>query len=204
MQALRHRAGLSFGQLFGGQGDAGDFGAVIAGQCERHAAPAAADVQYLQPGAVEFQLGGDQALFGDLRLLQRFVPGGEIGAGILPVAVEEEGVEPAVEVVMMRDVALGAGGGVELGDAAGEAGECVAQAQDAVAALGVVQHQHVEHVVNRAADWAEAAVHVGFADGQCRVEGEVAEGGTVAQRDRGGGAGATLVGGGGAVGPGHT
>ena len=89
LQAFGDRAGLGFRQLLGGQSDTGDLGAIVARQGECHAAPAAADVQHFQVGAVEFQLGGDVALLGDLRLFQGFFPSREIGAGILPVAVEE-------------------------------------------------------------------------------------------------------------------
>jgi hypothetical protein len=54
------------------------------------------------------------ALLGCLRLLKRHPFLLEIGAGILPVAVEEQVVEVAIEVVMVFDVALGAGPRIEL------------------------------------------------------------------------------------------
>ena len=70
--------------------DAGDAGAEFPRQRQRHAAPAAADVEHRQIRPVELQLGGDMALLGDLRLFQRLVAAREIGAGILPVAVQEQ------------------------------------------------------------------------------------------------------------------
>ena len=51
------------------------------------------------------QLGGEMALLGELRVVERLVRVLEIGAAILPVGVEEQRVEPPVEIVVMRDVA---------------------------------------------------------------------------------------------------
>ena len=76
------------------------------------------------------------ALLGDLRLLQRLVAAREIGAGVLPVAIEEQAVEPAVQVVVVRHVALRARRRVVLVDAALQPAECRAQASDRMA-LGV-------------------------------------------------------------------
>ena len=45
------------------------------------------------------------ALLGELGVVERLVGRLEIGAGVLPVGVEEQRIEPAVEIVMMRDVA---------------------------------------------------------------------------------------------------
>ena len=54
---------------------------------------------------VEQQLGGEMALLGELRLFERLALVLEIGAGILPVGVEEEAVEPLVVIVVPGDVA---------------------------------------------------------------------------------------------------
>ena len=70
------------------------------GEIERKSAPAGADVEDLHAGC-EHELGGEVALLGGLRLLERHVRLLEIGAGILAVAVEEELVEAAVEVVVV-------------------------------------------------------------------------------------------------------
>ena len=71
----------------------------------------------VQVRPIEAQLGGDVPLLGGLRLLQRLVAAREVGAGVLPVAVEEQAVEPAVQIVVVRDVALRAGGRIVLVDA---------------------------------------------------------------------------------------
>ena len=60
------------------------------------------------------------ALLGELRLVERLIGRLEIGAGILPVGVEEERVEPAVEIVVVRDVAPRAAARIELLQVAGE------------------------------------------------------------------------------------
>ena len=54
------------------------------------------------------------ALLGELGVVERLVGRLEIGAAVLPVGVEEERIEPAVEIVVMRDVAPRAFGGIEL------------------------------------------------------------------------------------------
>ena len=41
---------------------------------------------------------------GQLRVVERLIGVFEIGAAVLPVGIEEQRIEPAVEVVMMRDV----------------------------------------------------------------------------------------------------
>ena len=66
----------------------------------------------------EIELGGEVALLGGLRLLERHALLLEISAGILPVAVEEQLVETVIEIVMVLDVALGAAGRVVLAQAA--------------------------------------------------------------------------------------
>ena len=128
-EALGLGAGARLGELLGRQRDAGDAGAVIARQRQRHAAPAAADIEHGQIGPVEQQLGGDVALLRRLRLVDRLVAAREIGAGILPVAIEEEAVEPAVQVVVVRRVAPRAARGVELRDATHRDVEALAQRQ---------------------------------------------------------------------------
>ncbi len=44
-------------------------------------------------------------LLGELGVVERLIRPFEIGAAILPVGVEEEGIEPSVEIVMMRNIA---------------------------------------------------------------------------------------------------
>ena len=50
------------------------------------------------------QLGGEVAFLGELRVVERLLGMLEIGAAVLPVGVEEERIEPPVEIVVMRDV----------------------------------------------------------------------------------------------------
>ena len=116
-QPLGRGARPRLGQLLGREGDAGDARAMLARQGQRQPAPAAADVQHVQVRPVQAQLGGDVPLLGGLRLLQRLVAAREIGAGVLPVAVQEQAVEAAVQIVVMRHVALRAGRRVVLVDA---------------------------------------------------------------------------------------
>ena len=88
-----------------GQGDAGDVGLADIGQIEAEPAPARADVEHLEAGPQQ-ELCRDMALLVGLRLLDAGVELGEIRAGILAVAVEEEVEEIVAEVVVVGDVEL--------------------------------------------------------------------------------------------------
>ena len=76
-------------QLVLRQGDAEHVDARDLVQIERHAAPAAADVEHALAG-LERELGGDMRLLVGLGLLQAVAGVGEIGAAILQVVIEEE------------------------------------------------------------------------------------------------------------------
>ena len=150
---------------------------MIARQRQRQAAPAAADVQHRQVRPVEAELRGDVPLLGDLRLFQRLVAVREVGAGVLPVAIEEQAVEPAVQVVVVRDVAPRAVRRVVLVDAAPDDAEGGAQPGDRMA-RGVrhhVEREHLDHVVDAAAVRDQATVHVGLADRERRVQHQPAD-----------------------------
>ena len=71
---------------------------------QAHAAPSRADVENLQTLAVHDQLGCDVTLLGHLRLFEIHGRILEIGAGILPVGIEEQVVEFTRQIVMMLDV----------------------------------------------------------------------------------------------------
>ena len=159
------------GVLFLGEGDAGHVDAELLGEVQAHAAPARADVEHLLAG-LQQQLGGDVALLVELGLLERLLAGLEVGAGILPVAVEEEIVELAVEVVVMGDVALRPA-----------RSDCTARAQRSQrcraydhCTVGVassaddVAAEQIEQVVDVAVLDGELAVHVGFAQRQPRPQ----------------------------------
>ena len=60
----------------------------MTGQIERHAAPARADVESRLAGLDE-QFRCDMPFLGELRLVEGHVRPLEIGAGILPVVIEE-------------------------------------------------------------------------------------------------------------------
>ena len=83
------------------QRDAGDLDVAVLGEIEAEPAPAGADVEH-PLSRLERELGGDVALLGELRVLQRRDAVLEVGAGILQVVVEEERIEPPVEIVVVR------------------------------------------------------------------------------------------------------
>ena len=92
-------------QLLLGQGDACDMNVEVLREVDRHAAPAAADVEHALAG-LQVKLGGDMAKLVLLGFLDRVRGRAEIGAGIIHAAVEEEAVELIRQVVVMRHIAL--------------------------------------------------------------------------------------------------
>ena len=74
------------------------------GEVKAEPAPAGADVEHGLAG-LQPELGGDMALLGGLRLVERHVRLLEIGAGILHVLVEEEPVEVTRQIIVTLHVA---------------------------------------------------------------------------------------------------
>ena len=204
-QTLSRGAVACLGQLLGGQRDAGDARAVIARQGQCQAAPAAADIKHRQVRAGQAKLGGEVALLGRLRFLQRLVAAAEIGAGVLPVAIEEQAVQPATEVVVVRHVAERPRRRIVLVDATLQQAQCRSQPSDrqAVGIRREVADQHVEHVVDAARVGRQRAVHVALADRERRVQHQPAHRGAGVDGDaafRSGPAGVTVQS---SVGPAH-
>src|SRR5262245_21000286 len=107
------------------------------------------------------------ALLRELGIIERLVGGLEIGAAVLPVGVEEQRVELAVEIVVVRDVAPRARARIELPDAAREvAGEASQSRPRRKAAVAMLTEQDRKHVRDRALLDHDTAVHVGFAESQ--------------------------------------
>ncbi len=104
LQTLRMGAVGGDAVLFGRQRDALHVDVEGLRQIEAEPAPAGADVEHRLAG-LQPELGGDVALLGGLRLVERHVGLLEIGAGILHVLVEEEPVEVARQVVVALHVA---------------------------------------------------------------------------------------------------
>ena len=86
------------------QRDAGDARRGQLGEILRKTAPAAPDVEHAL-ARLDQKLRRQMAFLGELGIVERLARCLEVAAAILPVGVEEEGIEPAVEIVMMRDVA---------------------------------------------------------------------------------------------------
>src|SRR5688572_28732721 len=108
LRAFLRELQLSYGQRHAVHGAAG-----CARQIEAEATPTGTDIQYPVPVA-DSKLGGEMPLLGDLRLLQVHTPVGEIRAGVLPVAVEEQIVDRAVDIVVVGNVVARAARRIEL------------------------------------------------------------------------------------------
>ena len=171
--------------LLDGKGKAGDLDIAFLGEIEREPAPAAADIEDALSG-LEQQLGGEMALLVELRRLEIVVGPAEIGAGILPVLVEEELVEPLREVIVMGDVLARAMHRIVLLQPAQELAEPGIEGAQRVDRRALhVPRGEVDEIVDRPAVLdRQRAVHIGLADMEPRVEEELAAEGAVVQPDR--------------------
>ena len=123
---------------------------------------------------VDQQLGGDVALFRQLRLFEALARMLEIGAGILPVGVQKEFVEPMVQIVMARDIAPRPGSIVALVEVTQRYPKLVQVDQPPrAAAQQQVAFAQLDHIVEIAVSDLEPSVHVEFAERQGRIEHEL-------------------------------
>ena len=134
LQSFGGGARRRFLKLLGRQRDAGHARAVVPCQRQREPAPAASDIQHREIRTIETELGGDVPLLRDLRFFQRFVAAPEVGARVLPVAIQEQAVQPSVQVVVVRDVAPCAAGAVQLVEASPRQSHGRRSSQDRMAA----------------------------------------------------------------------
>ena len=133
---------------------------------------------------VDEQLGGEMALLGQLGLFQRLPLALEIGAGILPIRVEEEPIEPSVEIVMPGDVAPGVLAIVALMEAAQRDARVVEHRDPAQAGVRTKVHRaEREKVIEVAVRQLDAAVHVEFPERELGIERQLAFGGAVGDPD---------------------
>ena len=171
-------------QLLRRERDAEDLRAGRLCKVQRQAAPAAADIQDSESRTVEFQLGRDVQFLVELRLFQGRGRCRVVAAGVLPVRVEKEVVQPARQVVVVMHVPARPLHRVVRHQPAQPAFRDVQPLEDAVA----FQMAHVvdgddEQSLQIACLDQQAAVHVGFAEGQFRIEQQLALGRPVGQPD---------------------
>src|SRR3984893_407126 len=136
------------------------------------------------------------ALLRDLRVVQRHALVLEISARILPVGVEEERIEPAVEVVVMMNILARASARIELCGAAAEIARGSNGERGKRRRGRVLRFDEIEKIGERALGDAEALVHIGFAEPEIGIgqnpqqRGRAVEGdgnwfaGSVADRER--------------------
>jgi hypothetical protein len=138
-------------------------------EIEREPAPAAADVEHARPRR-ESQLGGEVTLLGELGVVERGRGRLEIAAAVLAVGVEKQRIELLVEIIVMRDVALGAAAQIELLEPPPDEPRPVERMGPAQRVAVARPHRHREQVGDRALLDHEGAVHVGFAELELGLE----------------------------------
>ena len=100
-------------QLLGRERNAGHSRTAHLGEIECQAAPAGTDIKYAVVRSNE-QLGGQVAFLRQLRVVERLIGALEICAAVLPVGIEEQGIEARIEIIMVRDVLARAPRRIEL------------------------------------------------------------------------------------------
>ena len=163
------RALLRARELLLRERDAGHLRAGNLGEIEREPAPAAADIEHLGAG-FDPKLRGEVAPLGELCVVERLVRRLEIGAAILLVGIEEEFVEPAVEVVVMRDIAPRPGPRIELLHAPEQVAPEPRRQRPSRRGDVLLPQQDCQHVRDRALLDDERAVHIGFAQPELGIE----------------------------------
>jgi hypothetical protein len=147
-----------------GEGEAGDVAVAFSREVEREAAPARPDVEHLVAGPQQ-ELGRNMPFLVALGGVEVVVGRAEVGARILPVAVEEELVELVRQIVVVSNVAAGSRHRIVLVEASHQAPGRVAQSQQRrMRQCDVVRHQQVDKVVKRPFLDRQGAVHIGLAD----------------------------------------
>ena len=168
-------------QLFFAERNAGYIRTGAFGNIHRHAAPAGADFQHAL-ARLGHQLGGYVPFFRDLRFIETDAGRIEIGAGILPVLIEEKIEQLGAQIVMMSDVALvvvdrqmhlDAGG-----DDAGHAAPNHAEGQRLAQRIAFDQRQKIVDVAFRD---LRPAFHIHFSQLQRRIGGDLLHGGFVGE-----------------------
>ena len=150
------------------------------GEIERKTAPATADIEDV--GArINEKLGGKMALLGELGVVERLVVGLEIGAAILLVGVEEERVEPAVEVVVVSHIAPRPRTQIELLNPAKQVAHEACRQRPFGSSDAFLPQQDCERIRDRAFLDHECSVHVSLAESQLGIEQDCALGSCVGE-----------------------
>ena len=126
-------------------------------------------------------------LLGLLRFFKCFGSLGEISAGVLPIPIEEQAVKPPIQVIVVRDVPPSTRSRVELIDRARNPRSCLPKPSDqGLVGIGPeIGEEHGEHVVDRAAEWDKATIHISLPDRQLGVQYQPPDCTPVAQHDAG-------------------
>src|SRR5665213_298099 len=112
---------------------------------------------------------------GELRVVECHLRRFEIGTAVLLVGIEEEGIEPPVQIVMTRNIVFGTAAWVELLGMPDQITQAPLQLGPARQYLGLIQ-QNRQRVRDRAVLDNKSAVHVGLAQTQFRIQQDVAFG----------------------------
>src|SRR6516162_3852737 len=139
------------------------------GEVEREAAPAAADVE--DAGArAQAKFRREMPPLGELRIVERLLVRLEVGTAVLLVAVEEQPVKPAVEIVVVCDIAASAAPRIEVLQTPERVAQKPARREPTRHGNLLVIEQDRQHVGDRAALDDKSAVQVGFAELQFGIE----------------------------------
>jgi len=139
-------------------------------EVKRQVTPPAADVEHLQAG-LQVELGGDQAQLVELGTLQAVGVIEEVGARVLHALVEKQGVEVVAEIVVMGNVLACLADWIGLLDGPTRPGDTAQHLLQGIAAeRHPVDGEQCQEVAQRRVLERQAAVHIGLARVQLRIE----------------------------------
>jgi hypothetical protein len=120
------------------------------------------------------------------RFLQRLIGRGEIGAGILLVLIEKQIIERTRQIVMVMHIRFRRVGAIALAQRPQQLAQharCLDE-WNSVSLLLEIEHQHVEHIDNRALLRHDAAIGEQFAQPQFGIAHEIPCDTAIRQTDR--------------------
>src|SRR5262249_45625874 len=150
------------------EGDPRYVGASEFSEIKAQAAPTGTNVEDTLVG-LESKLGRKVTFLGELCVVERCIRRLEICAAVLPVCVEEERIQPAVQVVMVRDIALSPLARIKLGQSAPDVAQKPLRPPP-TGHLAFLAEQEGEYVGDCALLNHQRAIHIRFAKFEFGIE----------------------------------
>src|ERR1700722_17360127 len=124
-------------------------------------------------------------LLGLLRFFKRLGPFGKISAGVLPVPIQEEAVQPSIQGIVVRDVPASTRSRVELIVRRPNPNTRTPEPRRSFAIGSEISESYFEHIVDRAAQRDQTTIHISLPERQFGIQHQPPDRTPVAQHDAG-------------------